>query len=139
MKYQLTRKHQVTVFIVTSLKRIIGFFLDRVFAFSIQLELIGRGEVYLWCLSILIYLFRRRRFENRCSMNRALGTRESPRFAEICLPFLGCYCFHCFALRTGLRNFEFPCRTKARGRRNLITKSKYFTRVVTVCRNSPVA
>lgn len=61
-----------------------------------------------------------------------LGTRESPWFAEICLPFLGRYCLHCFALHSGLRNFEFPRRTKAQGRRSLITKSKYFTYVVTV-------
>ena len=88
--------------------------------------------VCLWHLPILTYLLH---FTDKISRTDVrwieLGTRESPRFVEICLPFLGYYCLHCFAPHTRLRNFEFPCR-KARERRSLITKSKYFTRVVTV-------
>ena len=82
-------------------------------------------------LLILIYLFDFTYKISRLDFDESTSTRESSWFVDIYI-FAGLYYLHCFDSCTRLRNFEFPRRTKAREKRSLITKTKYFTRVVTV-------
>jgi len=116
------------------------------FAFSIRLEAsIGRTRAGLFTASVDSDLSLSRRWQNfrhRCSLNRGseLRARAGPlRFAEICLPFPGRHCFHCFAPATGLRNFVFPPRTERCEERlrtvRLLSLNILRASCVTVCRN----
>jgi len=116
------------------------------FAFSIRLEaLIGRTRAGLFTASVDSDLSLSRRWQKFSaqmfveSRLRTPCTRGTPRFAEICLPFPGRHCFHCFAPATGLRNFVFPPRTERCEQRlrtvRLLSLNILRASCVTVCRN----